>query len=225
MLQLGKTSLGCLSLVAILSLAACSGADDPPQDEEAGATADELQSPALAESDMKRIKAPAGMPVPWDQPDSTGLFDERGKCGPTAVANALKLYGISTVSPAKADADGVHWWIGSRGINIEAYLHDKQPQLGCTLEHPEEGPGFLRAHVDAGHPVMVWFNMSGGFLGSHWVTVVGHRGAGAAEVAIVMSWGAYYTIPMSKLDAAWRNVYAIRRPSVVCRAQTQLIAR
>ena len=224
MRQLRTTLIGSLSLVALLSLGACGGADDVQQ-EESGATADELQSPPLAESDMKRIKAPAGMPAPWAQPDSTGVFDERGKCGPTAVANALKLYGITNVTPAKADADGVHWWIGSRGINIEAYLHDKQPQLGCTLEHPEEGPEFLRAHVDAGHPVMVWFNMSGGFLGSHWVTVVGHRGTGAAEVAIVMSWGAYYTIPMSKLDAAWRNVYAIRRPSVVCNARTNLIAR
>ncbi len=224
MRQLGKTLIGCLSAAALLSLSACVGPDDP-QEEEQGATADELQSPPLAQSDMKRIKAPAGMPVPWDQPDSTGLFDERGKCGATAVANVLKLYGDTDVSPAKADADGVRWWVGARGINIEAYFRQKQPQLGCTLEHPEEGPGFLRAHLDAGHPVMVWFNMSSGFLGSHWVTVVGHRGTGAAEVAIVMSWGAYYTIPMSKLDAAWRNVYAIRRPSVVCSARTNLIAR
>jgi len=42
---------------------------------------------------------------------------------------------------------------------------------------------------------------------------------------MVMSWGAYYTIPMSKLEAPWRNVYAICPPSLVCRAQTQLIAR
>jgi hypothetical protein len=211
-------------MVGLLALGGCSGAAAAEEEEAAGATADELQSPPLAESDMKRIAAPAGMPAVWAQPDSTGVFDERGKCGPTAVANTLRLYGITNVSPAQADADGVHWWIGSRGINIEEYLQEKQPQLGCSLEHPQNGPAFLRSHVDAGHPVMVWFNMAGGFLGSHWVTVVGHRGSGAAEVAIVMSWGAYYTIPMSKLDEAWRNVYAIRRPSVVCSAQTKLIA-
>ncbi|HSO36541.1 MAG TPA: hypothetical protein VLT33_28645 [Labilithrix sp.] len=209
-----------VSLLATVSLVACSGAEE---DADVGATNDELQSSPLSDAEMKRIKAPAGMPVPWDQPDSTGTFDERGKCGPTAVANTLKLYGIN-VSPAQADRDGVHWLIGTRGINIEAYLQEKHPRLGCTLEHPEDGPGFLRSHVDAGHPVMVWFNMTGGFLGSHWVTVVGRRGTGAAEVAIVMSWGGYYTIPMGHLDTAWENVYRIRRPSIVCRAQTKLIA-
>ena len=38
-----------------------------------------------------------------------------------------------------------------------------------------------------------------------------------------MSWGRYYAIRMSKLVPAWRNVYGIRNPSVVCDERTQLL--
>lgn len=209
-------------LILLAALVGCGV--EQAEDEETEATADALQSPPMAQSEMKKIPIPAGMPAAWEQPDSTGWFDERGKCGPTAVANTLRLYG-KEVSPAQADHDGVNWLVGTRGINIEPYLQRQHPELNCTLEHPTDGPAFLRKSVDGGHPVMVWFNMSGGFLGSHWITVVGRRGAGANERAIVMSWGDYYEVPMSKLDAAWRNVYAIRRPSIVCAAKTTHIAR
>lgn len=213
----------CLVLAAI-GATACGVETEASDDGDTyDQTTDALQSSPLASNMMTRIATPAGMPTPWDQPDSGGWFDERGKCGPTAVANALKLYGID-VSPAQADADGVNWLIGSRGINVESYMKRKHPRLGCTLEHPVDNGAFLRTELDAGHPVMLWFNTEGGFS-SHWVTAVGHRGRGAAEVAIVMSWGRYYSIPMDKLLAAWRNVYGIRSPSVVCDAKTSLIAK
>lgn len=208
--------------VCILSVAACAAPSEEP--EALGASEDALTSTPLRDADMKKIPRPAGMPAAWVQPDSTGWLEERGKCGPTAVANTLRLYGIE-VSPQEADRNGVHWWVGSRGINVEAYMQEKHPQLGCTLEHPTDGKAFLRRELAAGHPVMVWYNAEGSFLASHWVTVVGLRGQGADELAIVMSWGSYYTIPLDKLDAAWRNVYWIRRPSVVCDVKTTHLAR
>lgn len=209
----------CIGLLA----SACGAATDDDMDEERAATTEALQSPGLANADMVPVKTPRGMPEVWDQPDSTGVFEERGKCGPTAVANLLKLYG-KEVSPAQADKDGVNWLVGTRGINVRDYLQRKHPSLGCTLEHPEDGAAFLRRELDAGHPVMVWFNTSG-LLQSHWVTVVGHLGAGANEIAIVMSWGRYYKVAMPKLVEAWENVYWIRHPSIVCDAKTNYIVR
>ena len=216
-----KKLLG-LVLAAVATIS-CDAADEdapPAPVDESSEDFSLLQSAPLAESDMKAIATPAGMPKPYEQPDSTGLFDERGKCGPTAVANTLLLYWIS-VTPQQADAAGVHWLIGTMGTQIETYMQEFHPELGCSLEHPENGPGFLRAEIDSGHPVMVWFNMPD--ADSHWVVAVGHTGAGAAEQVIVMSWGRYYAIPMSKLAAAWKMVYGIRNPAVVCADRTTLL--
>lgn len=217
------TRLGSASaaLALVCACSATAAPADATDDGEIEATADALQSSPLTQGEMVRFAAPAGLPTPWPQPDSTGLFDERGKCGPTAVSNLLRLYGTD-LSPADADRSGVHWWIGTRGITIRDWLTEKHPRLGCTLEHPHDGPGFLRDHLGRGQPVLLWFNTAGGY-NSHWVTAVGITGAGAGERVVVMSWGRYYTIAMDKLDAAWRNVYWIRRPSIVCDAQTTLM--
>lgn len=214
--------------VAALAITACAApteGDERTPEPEVEATEDaiEVQSAPLADGEMKRIPQPAGMPKPHEQPDSTGLFDERGKCGPTAVANTLKLYWVD-VTPAQADQGGAHHWlIGTMGRQIASYLQNDHPELGCSLQHPLFGASFLRKQLSTGHPVMVWFNTSG--LGSHWVTAVGTQGTGDAEVVIVMSWGNYYSIPMKKLVGAWRNVYGIRNPAVVCTAKTVLLSR
>lgn len=206
-------------VIAALAMTACGvPADDEPS-AELTEDAIEIQSSPLANGDMKRIAQPAGMPKPYEQPDSTGLFEERGKCGSTAVANMLMLYWVD-VSPQQADRGGVHWLIGTMGRQIESYLRNEQTELGCTLQHPRDGAVFLRSQLSTGHPVMVWFNTEG--LGSHWVTAVGTRGTGDAEVVIVMSWGSYYSIPMKKLVGAWRNVYGIHNPAVVCAEKTVL---
>ena len=206
--------------LALALVAACT-APTASEDEDLEASAGALQSTPLADGEMKPYRQPAGMPKPWDQPDSTGFFEERGKCGPTAVANLLRLYG-QEVSPAQADQQGVHWVIGTRGITIRNWFEAKHPELGCTLEHPTDGPAFLREHLAKGEPVLVWFNTAGS-LSSHWVVAVGIDGSGAEERVVVMSWGRYYSIAMSKLDAAWRNVYWIRRPSIVCGVKTPLV--
>ena len=215
--------IGCIAMVTVGLLGASGCADAEDVDDETSETADELRSEPLGMSDMRRIAQPAGMPKPWDQPDSTGWFDERGKCGPTAVANTLRLYWID-VSPEEADRAGVHWAIGTMGRQIERYLVNHHPELGCSLEHPRDGAAFLRSEIAAGHPVMVWFNTEGGWS-SHWVTAVGVVGKGADEDVIVMSWGRYYAIKMTKLVSAWRNVYGIRHPAVVCDARTQLLRK
>lgn len=203
----------CLAIAfAAFAVTACAAEteDETPPAQ----TEDELQSSPLARSMMKDHATPKGMPKPWDQPDSTGWFGEGGKCGPTATANLLKLYSIN-VSPQDADEDGVHWLIGTRGVQIRDYLKQHHAQLGCTLEHPTDGPTFLRNQIAGGHPVLVWYNTEGGFS-SHWVAAVAIEGTGNNEQVVVMSWGKYFSIPMKTLDAAWRNVYGIRRPSVVC---------
>jgi len=182
-----------------------------------------LQSAPLAHGEMRRIATPPGMPKPYEQPDSTGLFEERGKCGPTAVANTLLLYWVG-VTPAQADQGGAHHWlIGTMGRQIASYLRNEHSELGCSLQHPADGAAFLRNQLSTGHPVMVWFNTEN--LNSHWVTAVGTRGTGDAEVVIVMSWGSYYSIPLKKLVAAWSNVYGIHNPAVVCADKTTLMQR
>lgn len=213
-----------LAVVALgLAAAGMGCAADSPEDDPVAEGEDALRGASLAQGDMRAIPRPAGMPIPWSQPDSGGWFDERGKCGPTALANTLKLYWID-VSPEEADRAGVHWHIGTLGQNIEAYLDRRHPELRCELEHPRDGAAFLRTELAAGHPVMVWYNTQN-TLSSHWVTAVGVRGRGAEEDVVVMSWGRYYAIRMSKLVAAWRNVYGIRNPSVVCRDRTVLLSR
>jgi hypothetical protein len=194
-----------------------------PEEQPAPSSTDEdlsLQSAPVLDSDMKRIAIPAGMPKPYDQPDSTGIFDERGKCGPTALANAMRLYWID-LTPQQADAEGVHWLVGTLATQIEDWLEDHHPEMNCSIQHPKNGPAFLRTQLDGGHPVMMWFNTQDNT--SHWVTAVGHRGTGAAEVLIVMSWGAYYTIPMAKMAVAWSNVYELHNPAVVCAEKTTLL--
>lgn len=213
--------VACVVLAAATALASACASPAEEDGADAASSEDALQSVPLAQSDMKPYPRPDGMPVPWDQPDSTGLFDERGKCGPTAVANLLRLYGTE-ISPDEADRRGVHWWIGTRGLSIRDWLDDEHPELGCTLEHPTDGPAFLRRHLAKGQPVLVWFNTQGG-LSSHWVTAVDVVGSGAGERVVVMSWGRYYGISMTKLDAAWRNVYLIRRPSIVCADRARLM--
>jgi hypothetical protein len=222
-----KSSFGMLVrgmvLIAFAAFSTAACATEVEEEPPVEATADELQSSPLGESDMKAIPTPAGMPKPWDQPDSTGWFDEKGRCGPTALANLLRLYWIE-LSPEDAYDSGVHWIIGTMGKQIIDYLDENEPELGCTLEHPKDGAAFLRKELGAGHPVLVWFNMKGG-LASHWVTAVGTRGSGKTEEVIVMSWGRYYSISMTKLVDAWRNVYGIRNPSIVCDEKTVLMSK
>lgn len=214
----------CLALAAALAASALTGcAADPGSEDSTGETGEASSdtATALAQSEMKPYATPAGLPKPWEQPDSTGLFEERGKCGPTAVANTLKLYAID-FSPIQADEAGVHSLVGTTALEIEAYLAMHHWDLDCSIQHPKNGPTFLRDNLSQGHPVMLVF-MTGANMGSHWVTAVGTVGQGANEQVIVMSWGRYYAIPMQKLEAAWRNVYGLRRPSVVCTKPTTLV--
>lgn len=211
--------------LAALPLVACAAEEEQAAEEEeipAEAQAGELRSAQLAEADMTKIPNPPGMMRPWDQPDSTGWFGERGKCGQTALANLVGLYGVQ-LSPQEAEARGVYSVIGTRGTPIRNYLRDNHPGFGCSIQHPTDGPGYLRSHIRSGHPVLVWFNTAG-FYTSHWVPAVGIVGSGADERVIVMSWGRYYSIPMNKLEEAWRNVYGMRRPSIVCTRPTRLVS-
>lgn len=217
------TQVAPLAFIGALAMGSATGCASEQEEEIDDAdSAMSLQSAPIANGDMRKIARPAGMPLVYQQPDSTGWFDEKGKCGPTAVANTLRLYWID-VTPEQADKDGAHWIIGTMGRQIAGYMNNFHPELGCTLEHPDDGGPWLRKQLDTGHPVMVWFNTEG--FTSHWVVAVGHRGTGDKEVAVVMSWGNYYEINFKKFVEAWRNVYGIHNPSVVCKDTTQLLKK
>lgn len=207
--------------LAALVLSACATETEQDDASSTDSTDDELRSAPLNDKDMVEIGTPPGMPTPWKQPDSDGWFGERGKCGPTALANDLKLYGIE-LSPEQADDAGVHWYVGTLQFQIDGYMEKQHPELGCRASYPWDGAKALRGQLDGGHPVMVWFNTDGG-LQSHWVVAVGHHGAGADEKVIVMSWGRYYEIPMQKLDDASKWVYGLRHPTVICSKTTDKI--
>lgn len=54
-------------------------------------------------SDLTPIwKAPSGAPRPFEQPESDGWFGEKGRCGPTAIANLLMLSGIRSAPTWRA---------------------------------------------------------------------------------------------------------------------------
>jgi len=211
-----------LAVLGILSVSVAGCAAEPADEagaegevEEVADNVDALRSGGFSSADMVKIPAPAGMPEPWDQPASTGWFGMNGKCGPTAVANMLRLYGRE-VSPAQAEGEGVRWIIGTTTWRIRRYFDSHQADLGCTFEQPEDGAAFLRQELGAGHPVMIMYNVEEGHLQAHWVTAVALEGSGDDEHAIVMSWGRYYKMPLAPLVEAWRRVYGRRHPAVVC---------
>ena len=213
-----------VSLAAFALTACATESDSDSDDENVGETNDELRSAPLGESDMVQIPTPANMPAVWKQPDSEGWRGARGKCGSTALANELRLYSIEK-SPDELDDAGVHFVVGTLQWEIERWLKKNHPELGCRTSYPWDGAKALRGQLDAGHPVMVWFNLGGGTLESHWVTAVGHHGSGDDEKVVVMSWGRYYEIPMKKLDDASKWVYGMRHPTVICSEATDKIVR
>ncbi len=221
-MRLSRLSLSLVALV-VVGTTACAG-EDEGADADVGASDEAMTTTrGIHELEMKPVPIPAGFPKAWSQPDSDGWFDERGKCGPTAVANALLLYGRDGVSPNLAYEEGVQWVVGSRPIDLERYLDREQADLRCSVVYPEDGPAFLRAAVASGRPVMTWFRTEG--LTSHWVTVAGIRGANVSEKVVVMSWGRYYEIPMYRFAEAWKSVYGFHNPAVACAATTARVGK
>lgn len=215
--------VGPLAVACLAALACAAPREDDALDDEQPIIVeggDELSSShGLRSAEMTRVATPAGLPKVWSQPDSDGWFDERGKCGPTAVANTLRLYG-KEVSPDAAYEAGVRWVVGSRPVDLASYLRRTQPQLQCRVTFPPDGPAFVRAAIRSGRPVMAWFRTEG--LTSHWVTVAGLRGSGATEEVVVMSWGRYYRVPMARFAEAWQSVYGFHNPSVTCAARSTI---
>jgi hypothetical protein len=119
----------------------------------------------------------------------------------------------------------VHFLVGTLQFEIADYLKAHHPELGCRSSYPWDGANAIRGQLDGGHPVMVWFNTSGGDLSSHWVVAVAHHGSGADERVVVMSWGRYWEIPMAKLDNASKWVLGLRHPTVICNATSPFLKR
>ncbi len=218
-----------MCLLAAAPLAACAGEEEEVSegDDEvpAEARADGLSSASLAGADILRITHPlASAPATWPQPASEGWFDEKGKCGQTATANLLRHYGTE-IAPQTLYEQGVYSLIGTRGTVIRNYLQSTHPDLGCRIEHPTDGPDFLKMQLAAKRPVMVLYKTD--WKNSHWVTAVATTKSkgifNGDEAVIVQSDGSYYAYRMSGFDAAWRNVYGLRRPSIVCnKASTKI---
>ncbi len=213
-------SLAGLALV----VGGCAVADE--DEASVGASDHAMTSAAkgLQASEMRVIAPPRGLPRAWPQPDSDGWFDERGKCGPTAVANLLRLYGKDGVSPDAAYDAGVRWWVGSRPPDLGGYLDRKHRDLGCRITFAPDGPALLRAAVATDRPVLAWFRTEG--LSSHWVAVAGVRGPASSptEEVVLLSWGRYYAVPMTRFAEAWDSVYGFRNPAIVCSARSPVLA-
>ncbi|MBX3228415.1 MAG: C39 family peptidase [Labilithrix sp.] len=215
--------VGVFAAFALVGCATEVPDEDVDDGESVGTTDDELRSSPLDDKDMVEIPKPEGMPDAWKQPKSTGRFEQGGKCGPTALANMLRLHDIE-LSPEEADKAGVRWVVGTLQWQIDSYLKRNHRELGCRTSYPWNGAKALRNEIAAGRPVMVWYNTDGA-LTSHWVVAVGIRGSGSNEKVIVMSWGKYYEIPMKKLDDASKWVYGLRHPTVICSATTDNVVR
>jgi hypothetical protein len=164
---------------------------------------DDADLSSFSSKNFIRIKTPAGMPAAWVQPASRGWFDEKGMCGPTSVANTLRLYGIEK-SPTDIYEDGARSLIGTLPGAMEKYLDRHHADLKCSRGAAPGGEDFLIASVRAGRPVNVLLGPFNG-AGAHWVTIVGMNLRGPEPEFILMTWGRYYKVASSKLMPYWFN--------------------
>lgn len=155
----------------------------------------------IESKDFKPVSAPKGMPAVWAQPDSRGWFGEKGMCGPTAVANTLRLLGMEK-SPTSIYEEGAHSLIGLTPNAMEAYMTKHYASLGCDAETVDTGKPLLLRLLRAKRPVNVLLSGLDG-VNAHWVTVVGARSPKAKTVFTVMSWGRYYEIDEDVLLRSW----------------------
>ncbi len=87
-----------------------------------------LQSAPIANGDMKKVARPAGMPIPYQQPDSTGWFDEKEQVRPDRRGqHAAASIGSGGRHAEQADRDGAHWIVGTMGRQIESYMDKFHP--------------------------------------------------------------------------------------------------
>lgn len=224
-MRVGTLLAAATSLVGLLVAGCAVAEEDEGTSGDAIGTSEDATTAAakgLKSSEMKAIATPRGLPRAWPQPDSDGWFDERGKCGPTAVANLLRLYGKDGISPDAAYDAGVRWWVGSRPVDLGGYLDRKHAGLGCRITFAPDGPALLRAATATERPVLAWFRTEG--LSSHWVAVADVRGAGPTEEVVLLSWGRYYAVPMTRFAEAWDSVYGFRNPAIVCAARSRVLA-
>jgi len=209
-----RLTFAILLLIAGLVATGCAvEPDDEESDEEVQSSTEQAFS--LVSADYKRIPTPAGMPKPWSQPDSRGVLDAQGMCGPTSVSNLLSFYGTK-ISPEGVYNGGGISPIGTTGGRMEGYLDEKFPQLACDFGNANVfGPlTFLRNQLKIGRPVNVMVGMSGG--GAHWVTVVGVTGTDEAPKVRVISWGSYREIEWRKFRDSWDLNYGGVFPYVSC---------
>ena len=186
-------------------------------DEEVQSSAEQAFS--LANADYKRIPTPKGMPKVWSQPDSRGVLDAQGMCGPTSVSNMLLFYGRN-ISPEGVYNGGGISLVGTTGRRMENYLDEKFPQLDCDFGHANifAPLKFLRDQLKLGRPVNVMVGMSG--AQAHWVTVVGITGTDEAPKVRVMTWGSYREIEWKKFRQNWDLNYGGVYPYVSCAPRT-----
>jgi len=164
---------------------------------------------------------PRSFPVrPWEQPPDEGWFGQYGYCGPTAVANLLRLYGIEK-SPRTAIDEGCWSYVGTTPGTMQRYLRREHGDLGCDRRvvgglDPLE---VLRVLLDADHPPIVLFK--NGRLMGHWVVVIGVSVDARGAWVEYMEDGAYHKSSWAELEPRWSSVYGMRYPLIACAAKAR----
>jgi hypothetical protein len=158
------------SLVLAAGLTALVGCADEQAtlDEQAETVSDNME---IESKDFVRIATPRGMPRAWVQPPSKGWLGERGMCGPTALANTLRLFGIEK-SPETVYQEGGHSIVGTTPHKMEAFMSEHHEALRCDSARIDDGKALLLSALRNKHVVNILLSGLDGF-GMHWVTVVG----------------------------------------------------
>lgn len=204
-------SVALVGFALVLFSAACAGSTP----EEDVGTAEGASS--LRDANFVARPAPAGLPKPWQQPESRGVAGAQGMCGPTAIANQLLLHGFHYSPEAVYDTGGISP-VGTTPAAMAGYFAEVFPDLDCDAENPNDGIDYLRTQLGVRRPVNVLLEMKG--LEAHWVVVVG-MSSGMSPTITVMSWGKYYDLAWSVFEDAWSRGWGGHHPAITCAAVTK----
>lgn len=154
------------------------------------------------------------LPKPHGQPSGSYLD---GKCGVTAAANLLKLYGKNH-SPSDLDTfDNRSWGPGMRADKLAEVTTDHADQtfLSLTIPPGVDALKVLRGLVNSGKPVaiqyLVYEELS---TNAHWVVVTDIDNSKDPKIRM-MSWGKYIEMEWSVLKDQWERAWGGPYPYVV----------
>jgi hypothetical protein len=201
--------------LALLFVSGCEASNEEIEDSEE--TTGAIGSGSIREEVVGR-----SFPVRvWPQPPDEGWFGQYGYCGPTAVANLLRLHGIEK-SPRTAIDQGCWSFIGTSPGVMVRYLQREHPSLDCdhrVVPGNANPLDVLRVLLDADHPPIILFGNGG--LKSHWVVVTGVSVDKRGTWVEYMSEGDFVASRWTDLQPRWESVYGFRYPLIACAATSR----